>query len=100
MSTISIMHVTIISKPANYLQNMVTGASKAKRLPPRTTPASRLRASCSTRPEAHQIRRRSGNYRPSRWDFSYIQSLNTPYKVESFFCFYILSNVILKFVFV
>ncbi|XP_047942439.1 (+)-bornyl diphosphate synthase, chloroplastic-like [Salvia hispanica] len=82
MSTISIMHVTIISKPANYLQNMVTGASKAKRLPPRTTPASRLRASCSTRPEAHQIRRRSGNYRPSRWDFSYIQSLNTPYKEE------------------
>nr|QJX58312.1 monoterpene synthase 9 [Salvia pomifera] len=78
MSTIS-MHVAIHSKPRNYLHNLERRASKTLRVSC-TAPAAPLRASCPLQlEEAHQIRR-SGNYKPSLWDFNYIQSLDTKYK--------------------
>ncbi|KAG6437970.1 hypothetical protein SASPL_102901 [Salvia splendens] len=74
MSTLN-MHATILGKPVSCLHNL--RASKAWPVSC-TAPAARLRASCSVQQEV----RRSGNYQPTRWDFSYIQSLNSPYDKE------------------
>nr|ABP01684.1 pinene synthase [Salvia rosmarinus] len=74
------MHVVVLSKPVNYFDNLERRASKAWPVSS-TAPAARLRTSCSSKLEVHEIRR-SGNYQPSSWDFNYIQSLNTPYKEE------------------
>nr|ARA91313.1 3-carene synthase [Lavandula x intermedia]ARA91314.1 3-carene synthase [Lavandula x intermedia] len=82
-----IMHVGVLNKPAAiHLPNLDTRASKPLSIS--STPAtSRLRVSCSTqldiKPVADETRR-SGNYQPSAWDFDYIQSLNNPYKEESY----------------
>ncbi|XP_047963883.1 (+)-bornyl diphosphate synthase, chloroplastic-like isoform X2 [Salvia hispanica] len=79
MCTIS-MHVSILSKPLNSFHSSKRRSSKSWPVSC-ILPTARLRASCSSqREEAHQLRR-SGNYQPSLWDFNYIQSLNTPYKV-------------------
>ncbi|XP_047964228.1 sabinene synthase 1, chloroplastic-like isoform X1 [Salvia hispanica] len=81
MSTIS-MQVSILRKPVKSFHGLHRRASKA-RCVSRTSPVALLKARCSTPlEEAHQIRR-SGNYEPSLWDFSYIQSLNTRYKEET-----------------
>ncbi|KAG6434616.1 hypothetical protein SASPL_106254 [Salvia splendens] len=69
------MHATILGKPVSCLHNW--RASKARPVSC-TAPAARLRTSCSVQQEV----RRSGNYQPTRWDFSYIQSLNSPYDKE------------------
>ncbi|XP_047938154.1 sabinene synthase 1, chloroplastic-like [Salvia hispanica] len=74
MSTLN-MHATILGKPVSCLHNW--RASKAWPVSC-TAPVARLRASCSVQQEV----RRSGNYQPTRWDFSYIQSLNSPYDKE------------------
>ena len=71
MSTLN-MHATILGKPVSCLHNW--RASKAWPVSC-TAPVARLRASCSVQQEV----RRSGNYQPTRWDFSYIQSFNSPY---------------------
>ena len=79
MSTLNI-HATILSKQLSRLHSSeVRRASKVCPVPC-TAPAARLRASCSAQQEA----RRSGNYQPAHWDFSYIQSLNTQYNKVSF----------------
>nr|QJX58305.1 monoterpene synthase 6 [Salvia officinalis] len=80
MSSIS-MNVAILSNPLNILHKLERRPSKAWSISC-TASATLLRASCSSQlEEAHQTRR-SGNYQPTLWDFSYIQSLNNPYKEE------------------
>ncbi|XP_042046644.1 (+)-sabinene synthase, chloroplastic-like [Salvia splendens] len=74
MSTLN-MHATVLSKQPSRLHS--SEVRRASKVCPVSCTA-RLRASCSAQQEA----RRSGNYQPSRWDFSYIQSLNTPYHKE------------------
>ncbi|XP_057788855.1 sabinene synthase 1, chloroplastic-like [Salvia miltiorrhiza] len=69
MSTIS-MNVVILSKPLNSLHKLESRPLNFACL------CSSIQVA-----EAPQIRR-SGNYKPSLWDFNYIQSLNTPYKEE------------------
>nr|QJX58304.1 monoterpene synthase 5 [Salvia officinalis] len=80
MSSIS-MNLAILSKPLNSLHNLERRPSTVWSISC-TAPAARLRASCSSQLEEAYQTRRSGNYQPSRWNFNYIQSLNTPYKEE------------------
>nr|AIS39006.1 terpene synthase 1 [Salvia miltiorrhiza] len=76
MSTTS-LRTPILSMPEIHLHKLERRASKAYGVC--CTARARLQVSCSSPLQV----RRSGNYKPSLWDFTHIQSLNTHYKEES-----------------
>nr|AGS42396.1 terpene synthase 3 [Thymus vulgaris] len=75
-ATISVLHhATILPKPANDV--VLCKNKRASNINP-WTPSLSISSKLDTKnPGTVKDRRRSGNYRPALWDFSYIQSLNT-----------------------
>ncbi|KAH6789932.1 hypothetical protein C2S51_004938 [Perilla frutescens var. frutescens] len=69
------MHGTLPYKPPSHSCSFHGGTPKRRRI---ALPTPRRSS------ESPMTRRRTGNYKPSFWDFNYIQSLTTPYTEESY----------------
>ncbi|PIN20463.1 (-)-alpha-terpineol synthase [Handroanthus impetiginosus] len=82
----SIMHVSMPHKTSNYLHTkaLEKGHVYSKTTSINIKPCSILCTAEKSNDQNPIQRRRSGNYKPSSWDFDYIQSLNSEYKGERY----------------
>uniref|UniRef100_Q9FUW5 (+)-4R-limonene synthase n=1 Tax=Schizonepeta tenuifolia TaxID=2849020 RepID=Q9FUW5_9LAMI len=93
--TSAVMQMAIPTKLANFVNNSDTHKQSLKLLrnvstistsAAAATPRHRLPVCCSASSSSSSqlptIERRSGNYKPSRWDVDFMQSLNSDYQEE------------------